>query len=105
MQKISNSNSLDDLREQSNVGTRMSTFFVERLIDLNYQDALDQRPGLATVWRRVDERTVEMGLRRGVFFHNGDEMTANDVAFSFGPQRMMGNTPPTVQDRTLPLSG
>ena len=105
VQKISNSNTLDDLREQSNVGTRMSTFYVERLIDLDYQSALEQKPGLATSWRRIDDRTVEATLRPGVRFHNGDVMTAEDVAFSFGPQRMMGDTRPTVQGRTLPLSG
>jgi peptide/nickel transport system substrate-binding protein len=103
VQKIANSNSLDDLREQSNVGTRMSVMYVERLIDLNYQGKLEQVPGLATAWRRVDGRTVELDLRRGVKFHNGDEMTADDVAFSFGPQRMFGTTRPTVQGVTLPL--
>ncbi|HYZ64745.1 MAG TPA: ABC transporter substrate-binding protein [Acetobacteraceae bacterium] len=105
VQKVSNSNTLDDLREQSNVGTRLSLFFVERLIDLDYQSALEQKPGLATSWRRIDERTVEATLRPGVRFHNGDVMTAEDVAFSFGPQRMMGETRPTVQGRTLPLTG
>ena len=37
VQTISTSNTLDDLREQSNVGTRLSAFYVERLIGLNYQ--------------------------------------------------------------------
>ena len=46
-----------------------------------------------------------MELRRGVLFHNGDEMTAEDVAFSFGPQRMFGDTRPTVQGKTLPITG
>ncbi len=105
VQKIANSNTLDDLREQSNVGTRMAAMYVERLIDLNYQGQLEPMPGLATAWRRIDERTVELALREGVKFHNGDEMTAEDVAFSFGPERMMGETRPTVQGRTLPLSG
>ncbi len=105
VQKIANSNSLDDLREQSNVGTRMSAMYVERLIDLDYQGQLDQKPGLATAWRRIDERTLELDLLRGVRFHNGDEMTAEDVAFSFGPQRMFGDTRPTVQGVTLPLRG
>jgi peptide/nickel transport system substrate-binding protein len=104
VQKIANSNTLDDLREQSNVGTRLATMFVERLIDLDYQSALEQRPGLATAWRRIDERTVEVELRPDVRFHNGDVMTAEDVAFSFGPERMMGETRPTVQGRTLPLT-
>ena len=104
VQKISNSNTLDDLREQSNVGTRLAMFFVERLVGLDYQSDLRQVPGLATAWRRVDDRTVEFTLRQGVRFHNGDEMTAEDVAFSFGPERMMGATRPSVQGHTLPLS-
>ena len=104
VQKISNSNTLDDLREQSNVGTRMACMFVERLIDLDYQGALEQRPGLATAWRRVDDRTVELSLRPNVRFHNGDVLEAEDVAFSFGPQRMFGETRPNVDGRTLPLT-
>lgn len=104
VQKISNSNTLDDLREQSNVGTRLAMFFTERLIGLDYQSDLRQVPGLATGWRRVDDRTVEFSLRPGVRFHNGDEMTAEDVAFSFGPARMFGATRPSVQGKTLPLN-
>src|SRR5262245_19297506 len=37
-------------------------------------------PSLATAWRRIDGRTVELDLRQGVKFHNGDEFTADDVA-------------------------
>jgi peptide/nickel transport system substrate-binding protein len=105
VQKIANSNTLDSLREQSNVGTRMMAMFVERLIDLNYQGQLEPRPGLATEWRRIDDRTVELSLRKGVRLHNGDEFTAEDVATSFSPERMFGDTRPTVQGKTLPLSG
>jgi peptide/nickel transport system substrate-binding protein len=105
VQKISNSNTLDCLREQSNVGTRMATMYTERLIDLNYQSKLEPVPGLATEWRRIDERTVEFSLRPGVSMHNGDAFTAEDVAASFSPARMFGDTRPTVQGKTLPLSG
>ena len=105
VQKISNSNTLDDLREQSNVGTRMSCFFVERLIDLNYQGQLEMVPGLATSWRRVDDKVVELALRQGVKMHNGDEFTSDDVVGSFSPGRMFGDTHPTSQGKTLPLSG
>ncbi len=105
VQKISNSNTLDFLREQSNVGTRLSTFFTERLIDLDYQGQLEPKPGLATAWRRIDDKTVELDLRRGVKMHNGDEFTAADVAASFSPARMFGDTRPTVQGKTLSLSG
>ena len=105
VQKIANSNTLDCLREQSNVGTRMMAMYVERLIDLDYQGQLESRPGLATDWKRIDDKTVEFNLRRGVKMHDGREMTAEDVAISFSPGRMFGDTRPTVQGRTLPLSG
>ena len=42
-----------------------------------------------------------MSLRKGVKFHNGDELTAEDVAFTYGPERMFGNTTPTGLDKTL----
>ena len=104
VQKISNSNTLDCLREQSNVGTRLTTFFVERLIDLNYQGQLQPVPGLATAWRRIDDKTVEFDLRHGVIMHDGREFTADDVVASFSPNRMFGDTHPTSQGKTLPLS-
>jgi peptide/nickel transport system substrate-binding protein len=37
---------------------------------------------IATDWKRVDDTTVELEIRDDVTFHNGDDMTAEDVAFS-----------------------
>jgi peptide/nickel transport system substrate-binding protein len=90
VQKIANSNTLETLREQSNVGSRTFYSYAEPLIDTDWLGDLSLRPGLATAWRRIDDRTVELTLRQGVRFHNGDLMTAEDVAFSFGPERMWG---------------
>src|SRR5258706_9874037 len=39
-------------------------------------------PGLVTSWRAVDPLTWEFKLRRGVKFHDGTELTADDVAYS-----------------------
>jgi peptide/nickel transport system substrate-binding protein len=39
-------------------------------------------PGLAVSWRAVDATTWEFRLRRGVRFHDGAELTAEDVVFS-----------------------
>lgn len=97
VQKISNSNTLDVLREQSNVGERV--FFSqlwEALIGLDYMNGLVRTPALATEWKRIDDSTVELKLRPGVKFHNGDEMTAEDVAFTFSPDRMFGDTKPNT---------
>ncbi|WP_439578036.1 ABC transporter substrate-binding protein [Elioraea sp.] len=92
VQKIANSNTLETAREQSNVGSRTFNSYAEMLIDTDWIGDLSQRPGLATAWRRIDDRTVELDLRRGVTFHNGDTMTAEDVVFSFGPERLFGGS-------------
>ena len=105
VQKITTTNTLDALREQSNVGTRLAPLTTERLIDLNYQSKLEPVPGLATEWKRIDDTTVEFKLRSGVKLHDGNEMTAEDVAGSFSPQHMFGETRPTVRGVTIPLSG
>ncbi|HEV7268161.1 MAG TPA: ABC transporter substrate-binding protein [Falsiroseomonas sp.] len=90
VQNISTSNTLEMLREQSNVGTRIFRNYVEPLVDTDWVGDMSLRPGLATGWRRVDDRVVEFDLREGVRFHDGNAFTADDVAFSFGPERMWG---------------
>ena len=39
-------------------------------------------PALATKWQRIGDRTWRFDLRQGVKFHDGTEMTAEDVKFS-----------------------
>ncbi len=101
VQALVTSNTLDPVAEQSNVGERILNSYVELLIGRNLQDALQQMPQLATSWRRIDERTLEVSLRQGVKFHNGDELTAEDVVFTFGPEHMFGATLPNGMDQTL----
>ena len=102
VQKVSNTNTLEVLREQSNVGERIFfTSLWEGLIGRNWQGALEEVPMLATGWRRLDDRTVELSLRKGVKFHNGDEMTAEDGIFTFGRERMFGDGKDAPQGVTL----
>lgn len=102
VQRIANSNTFDNLREHSNVGERTALLFNERLIEIDWRGDLRQKPGLAVSWHRPDERTVELKLREGVVFHNGDAFTAEDVAARFSAQGMFGDTRPTVDGKTLP---
>ncbi|MFO1081501.1 MAG: ABC transporter substrate-binding protein [Reyranellaceae bacterium] len=101
VQQISNTASLEPLREQSNVGQRTFSFIFETLIMQNLLGQLEPVPGLAESWKRVDERTVELALRKGVKFHNGDEMTADDVVFTFSRERMFGPDYDITSSKTL----
>jgi len=112
VQKIANSNTLEPLRESSNVGTRLMASYAETLLMTDWLGDLSLQPGLATAARRVDDRTLEVTLRDGVRFHDSRTMTAEDVAFSFGPERMgarageaaalFGSVPTNRQDRAAP---
>ncbi|MGR4069670.1 ABC transporter substrate-binding protein [Billgrantia sp. C5P2] len=43
----------------------------------------EHEPRLATRWEWVDDTTLELELRQGVNFHNGEAFDADDVAFTF----------------------
>jgi peptide/nickel transport system substrate-binding protein len=50
-------------------------------------------PGIATSWKPLDELTWEFKLRKGVRFHDGSELTAEDVAFSIDRVGQIPNSP------------
>src|ERR1043166_6979422 len=55
-------------------------------------------PSLAEAWTVApDGRTYDFTLRKGVTFHNGDPLTADDVKFSF--ERYRGAAAKTLKER------
>lgn len=65
----------------------------DKLIELDFSSEMAPGPGLATSWEIHDYREIVFKLRPGVKFHNGDEMTAEDVAFTFSRQRRESEGP------------
>jgi len=86
---------LEPAERDGNVDVRIVYSMYDTLIRWDFLNPMpngDTRlvPGLATAWKRIDPRTLELTLRKGVKFHNGDEMTADDVVFTFSPERLWG---------------
>jgi peptide/nickel transport system substrate-binding protein len=65
-------------------------------------DRLQIEPGLAESWRVVNPTTWEFKLRRGVTFHDGSDMTAEDVASSIRRmQTLSGPNPVRIYVRRV----
>lgn len=89
---------LEPARELSNVGTRVTYSIFDTLIRRDFLGAADGggselKPHLATKWERVSPQELIVTLRQGVKFHNGDELTSEDVAYTFRDGRLWGEKP------------
>jgi peptide/nickel transport system substrate-binding protein len=62
-------------------------------------------PGLAESWRPAGEDVWEFRLRRGVQFHNGQEFTAEDVAFTLERIPQVVNSPGSFRTYTQAIAG
>ncbi|HAR50747.1 MULTISPECIES: ABC transporter substrate-binding protein [Roseovarius] len=70
-----------DPHEQLSGGTlQLSHMVFDPLVRWNKDLGFDGR--LAESWDRVDDTTVRFNLRKGVKFHSGDEMKAEDVVYT-----------------------
>jgi peptide/nickel transport system substrate-binding protein len=70
----------DPMSEANQTSWEIHALVYESLVWLD--DQLAPIPGLAESWDTPDDRTYVFHLRQGVTFHNGREMTADDVVFS-----------------------
>ena len=69
----------------------VSAHFFDALV--NVDPAGRYVPGLALSWAALDATTWEFKLRPGVKFHDGSELTAEDVAFSLERPAKVLNSP------------
>lgn len=86
---------LEPADQLGNVSVRITYSMFDTLIRRDFLsspngDGAKLVPSLAESWRRIDDRTLEITLRPEVKFHNGEIMTADDVAFTFSPERLSG---------------
>ncbi|MGL4307326.1 glutathione ABC transporter substrate-binding protein [Cetobacterium sp. SF1] len=71
---------LDPHMTNDQPSSRVSSQIYDRLVeqDLN----MNIVPGLAEKWKQEDDLTTVFYLRKGVKFHNGEELKASDVKFT-----------------------
>ncbi|MBV7396918.1 ABC transporter substrate-binding protein [Mameliella sediminis] len=84
----------------SNVGLRVVNAMFDTLMYRDYLGNADGsgtqiQPAIATGIERLGPNRVRATIRDDVLFHNGERLTARDVAFSFGEDRMFGAEPMT----------
>lgn len=66
---------------QASIGTyRVTTQMFDRLVMMDTD--MNLVPALAESWEVIDDTTTVFHLRQGVKFHNGEEMTSEDVKYS-----------------------
>lgn len=73
--------SLDPYGTTDTPAIRVASLIFETLTTIDDEGVA--APGLAESWDIVDDTTYVFHLRKGVKFHNGEELKASDVAFSF----------------------
>jgi len=77
--------------------------FYDALVERDFRsdpNGLTLAPKLATKWEQ-NGNVWTFTLREGVKFHNGAEMTAEDVAFTLSPERLWGQKPFEPRGRTF----
>jgi peptide/nickel transport system substrate-binding protein len=86
---------LEPALELNNVGTRVTYSLFDTVIRRDFLGAPDGggaalKPHLAVSWQRESPRALVVRFRQDVKFHNGDDLTADDVLFTFREGRMWG---------------
>ena len=85
---------LDPALDYETAGGEINSNVYETLVWYNRNNAAtDFIPQLATAWEvSADGKTYTFHIRTGVKFHNGDDLTPTDVAYSFQRGLLQGGT-------------
>jgi peptide/nickel transport system substrate-binding protein len=78
---LSSPNSLDPRVGSDETSQRAHQLIYDNLLSLD--DQLRVTGGLAASWDQRDPLTYDVVLRQGVLFHDGHELTADDVVYTF----------------------
>jgi peptide/nickel transport system substrate-binding protein len=86
---------LEPALELNNVGTRVTYSLFDTVIRRDFKGApggggSKLLPHLAVSWEREGPQSLLLKLRTDVKFHNGDDLTADDVAYTFRDGRLRG---------------
>jgi len=85
--------SLDPAWDYENVGINIENNVYDRLVTYDKGDATSFVPSLATSWDVSDDgMTYTFHIRDGVKFHQGQDLTPDDVAYTFQRAILQGGT-------------
>lgn len=93
--------SLDPHFHQLSPNNAVAGMIFDRLINTDGQSRM--APGLAESWTPIAPDLWEFRLRRGVRFHNGNDFTAEDVAFTFQRVPNVPNSPSSFAAFVRPI--
>jgi len=72
---------LDNYKETGREGLILARLIYDSLLEKDFATG-GFKPELAESYKVVDDTTIDFTLRKGVKFHNGQEMTADDVVYT-----------------------
>ncbi|MBN2394805.1 MAG: ABC transporter substrate-binding protein [Anaerolineae bacterium] len=89
----SDPDTLDPAWNYENIGDHIIQQIYDPLITLNREKTDEFIPVLATGWTiSPDGQTYTFDIRSGVIFHNGNDLTPEDVAYTFQRNLLQGGT-------------
>lgn len=87
--------SLDPRGTNDNVSARVMVQIYNTLVEQDEETKI--QPGLAESWEQPDALTTIFHLRKGVKFHNGEELKASDVKYSLEAMKASPQTSEIIE--------